>query len=107
MTTEEHNSTTETATDARQSSNDSDLAQKLSIIRNGINRQAAAADHEKEKDLYQILSLRLAETQRHLEAMEIARDPHSEFSFEVILNALDEELVPASEGVTLEIPDET
>jgi hypothetical protein len=107
MTTEKHDSTGETTTDAHRSSDDSDLARKLSEIRNEINRRAAAADAENEKELYQILALRLTETERHLEAMRLAQDPQSEFSFEQILDELDEELVPASEGATLEIPDKT
>lgn len=107
MTTEEHNSTTGTTTDARRSSDESELAQKLSEIRNEINRRAAAAGGKKEKELYQILALRLTETERHLEAMRVAQDPQSEFSFEQILDELDEELVPTGNGATLEIPDET
>ena len=107
MTTEEHNSTGETTADAHRSSDDSDLARKLSEIRNEINRRAAAADAKKEEELYRILSLRVAETERRFEAMRVAQDPQSEISFEDLLEALDEELVPASEGATLEISDET
>ena len=107
MTTEEHNSTGETTTDAHRSSDDSELAQKLSEVRNEITRRAAAADAKQEEELYRILSLRLGETEQHLEAMRVAQDPQSEFSFEQILDELDEELVPASEGATLEIPDKT
>lgn len=107
MTTEEHNSTGETTADAHRSSDDSELAQKLSEVRNEMNRRAAAVDAKQEEELYLILSLRLAETEQHLEAMRVAQDPQSEFSFEQILDELDEELVPTSMGVTLEIPDET
>jgi len=107
MTTEEHNTTGETTADAHRSSDDSDLARKLSEIGNEIDSRAAAADTKQEEELYRILSLRLFETQRHLEAMRVAQDPQSGFSFELILDGLDEELVPASEGAKLEIPDET
>lgn len=107
MTTEEHNSTTGTTTNAHRSSDDSDLARKLSEIRYEINSRAAAADAKQEEELYRILYLRLTETERHLEAMRVAQDPQSEFSFEQILDGLDEELVPTGNGATLEIPDET
>jgi hypothetical protein len=107
MTTEEHNSTGETTTDAHRSSDDSDLARKLSEIRYEINGRAAAADAKQEEELYRIFYHRLTKTERHLEAMRVAQDPQSEFSFEQILDELDEELVPAGNGATLETSDES
>lgn len=105
MTTEEHNSTGETTTDAHRSSDDSDLGRKLSEIRCKINDRVAAADTKQEEDLYRIFYSRLTRTERHLEAMRVAQDPQSESSFEQILDELDEELVSTAHGVTLETSD--
>ena len=99
----EHNTQTESYSDY----DSKELVSELSAIREGINRLASAAKDQQKQDVYRILALRLAETERHLGAITISQEPESEFSVGEILDSIDEELVVDGEGARLERRDQS
>lgn len=64
---------------------DKELAMHIGEIREEINRRASSHENETELELYLTLAERLAETQQHLEAMTVSRNPEVELTFDTIL----------------------
>lgn len=105
--TAENDLETEITPESRCSHTIKELSSELGKLREEINYRATATNNQHEEELFNILALRLAETERHLEAMVIARNPESGFSVEKMLDEIDEELVSDGIGFRLEHGDQS